>query len=83
MYELILSNNKIVVLNERKFTFLKLINQLGFLNRDQLTLLWSVVNKSYKSFSYSVLRRWLVQYHLLEKHISPQKYLSDLSRPVY
>lgn len=86
MYEIIINGNKTITLNEKQFTFLKLIGQLGFLNFSQLTLLWSTINKTYVSFSHSMLRRWINNYHLLKKHPvipSQKKRSSNLSRPVY
>lgn len=75
-----------IALNEKQFAFLKLIGQLGFSNFKQLTLLWSIVNRTYVGFSHSMLRRWINNYHLLKKHSvipSQKKRSSNLSRPVY
>lgn len=86
MYEIVINSNKTITLNEKQFAFLELIGQLGFSNFNQLTLLWSIVNRTYVSFSHSMLRRWINNYHLLKKYpvIPSQKiHSSNLSRPVY
>lgn len=86
MYEIAINGNKTIALNEKQFAFLKLIGQLGFSNFKQLTLLWSIVNRTYVGFSHSMLRRWINNYHLLKKHPvipSQKKRSSNLSRPVY
>lgn len=86
MYEIVINSNKTITLNEKQFAFLELIGQLGFSNFNQLTLLWSIVNRTYVSFSHSMLRRWINNYHLLKKHPvipSQKKRSSNLSRPVY
>ncbi len=56
MYEIVINSNKTITLNEKQFAFLELIGQLGFSNFNQLTLLWSIVNRTYVSFSHSMLR---------------------------
>lgn len=86
MYEISINSNNIIRLNTKQFTLLRLIGQLGFLNFTQLTLLWSVINQTYISFSYSTVRRWIINYHLLKKRsVTPSKTKrsSNLSRPVY
>ena len=86
MYEISINSNKTIRFNEKQFTLLKLIGQLGFVNSNQLNLIWSVINKTYISFSYSTIRRWITTYHLLKKRpITPSKIKrsSNLSRPVY
>lgn len=86
MYEIVINGNKTITLNKKQFTFLKLIGQLGFLDFNQLTLLWSTINKTYVSFSHSMLRKWINDYHLLKKHpVIPSKKQrsANLSRPVY
>ena len=59
MYEIIINSNKSIQVNKQQFSLLKLIGQLGFVNFNQLTLLWSVVNKTYVGFSHSTIRRWI------------------------
>ena len=71
MYEISINSNNIIRLNTKQFTLLRLIGQLGFLNFTQLTLLWSVINQTYISFSYSTVRRWIINYHLLKKRSVP------------
>lgn len=86
MYEIVINGNKTIILDKKQFTFLKLIGQLGFLDFNQLTLLWSTINKTYVSFSHSMLRKWINDYHLLKKHpVIPSKKQrsANLSRPVY
>ena len=57
MYEISINSNKTIRFNEKQFTLLKLIGQLGFVNSNQLNLIWSVINKTYVSCSYSTIRR--------------------------
>ena len=83
MYELLIRNHKSVSLNARQFRFLKIIGQLGFLNFNQLTLLWSTVSQTYSSFSHSMLRKWINQYQLLKTRPVKKYKPSELSRPVY
>lgn len=83
MYELLIKNHKSVSLNARQFRFLKIIGQLGFLNFNQLTLLWSTVSQTYSSFSHSMLRKWINQYQLLKTRPVKKYKPSELSRPVY
>lgn len=86
MYEININSNKTIRFNEKQFALLKLIGQLGFVNSNQLNLIWSVINKTYVSCSYSTIRRWITAYHLLKKRpITPSKTKrsSNLSRPVY
>lgn len=83
MYELIINRNKSISISEQQFCFLKIINQLGFLNFDQLTLLWSTINKTYVSFSHSNLRKWIKKYQLLNKYIPNQHRTMDVLHPVY
>ena len=86
MYKIVINNNKTITLSKEQFKLIKLIGQLGFINYNQLTLLWCVVNQTYVSFSYSTLRRWINNYHLLRKRpVTPSKTKksSNLSRPVY
>lgn len=86
MYEIIINSNKSIQVNKQQFSLLKLIGQLGFVNFNQLTLLWSVVNKTYVGFSHSTIRRWINNYHLLRKRpvtASKKQRSSSLSRPVY
>lgn len=86
MYEININVHKNIKLNAKQFALLQLVGQLGFLNFNQLNLLWCVINKAYVSFSYSVLRRWINNYHLLKKRsVTPSKTKrsSNLSRPVY
>lgn len=86
MYKILITNNKTINLSEEQFILIKLIGQLGFINYNQLTLLWCVANKTYVSFSHSTLRRWINNYHLLRKRpVTPSKIKrsSNLSRPVY
>ena len=86
MYKILINNNKTINLSKEQFILIKLIGQLGFVNYNQLTLLWCVANKTYVSFSYSTLRRWINNYHLLRKRpVTPSKIKrsSNLSRPVY
>ena len=86
MYKILINSNKTINLSKEQFILIKLIGQLGFVNYNQLTLLWCVANKTYVSFSYSTLRRWINNYHLLRKRpVTPSKIKrsSNLSRPVY
>ena len=57
MYEILLKNHKSIKLNSKQFQFLKIIGQLGFLNYSQLTMLWSVVKRTYSNFSHSMLKK--------------------------
>lgn len=79
MYKILITNNKTINLSEEQFVLIKLIGQLGFVNYNQLTLLWCVVNKTYVSFSYSTLRRWINNYHLLRKRPVTSLVCSNLS----
>lgn len=83
MYELVLKNHKSINLNSKQFEFLKIIGQLGFLNYNQLTLLWSVISKTYSNFSHSMLRKWIKKYQLLRMRLVTDQKPSELSRPVY
>ncbi len=86
MYKIVINNNKTITLSKEQFGLIKLIGQLGFVNFNQLTLLWCVLNKTYVSFSHSTLRRWINNYHFLRKRsVTPSrvKRSSNLSRPVY
>lgn len=86
MYEININVHKTIKLNANQFALLKSIGQLGFLNFAQITLMWSVINKTYISFSHSTLRQWINNYHLLRKRAvtpSKTKKSSNLSRPVY
>ena len=83
MYEILLKNHKSIKLNSKQFQFLKIIGQLGFLNYSQLTMLWSVVKRTYSNFSHSMLKKWITQYQLLKIRPIQKRTPSELSRPVY
>lgn len=52
-----IDNSKTRLTNEH-LLLLKMIYQLGFVNRHQLHLLWSIVKQQPKEFSHSGLERW-------------------------
>lgn len=83
MYDLLINSNKSVSLSQQQFTLLKVINELGFLNFNQLTLLWSIVNKTYINFSHSNLRKWIQKYKLLNKYVPNKHRTMDVLHPVY
>ena len=71
-------------LNEKDLKLLKLVGDLGFVNLNQLDMLWSVISHYPTRFTRSILREWCSHDGLLKKvDKSKDKRPSKLSRTVY
>ena len=73
-----------IKLNEKDLKLLKLVGDLGFVNLNQLDMLWSVISHYPTRFTRSILREWCSHDGLLKKvDKSKDKRPSKLSRTVY
>lgn len=54
-------------LNEKDLKLLKLVGDLGFVNLNQLDMLWSVISHYPTRFTRSILREWCSHDALLKK----------------
>ena len=77
-------HKKPIKLNKSNLQLLKLIGDLGFVNLNQLDMLWSVICHYPTCFTRSILREWISYDGLLKKIDKPKtKRPSNLSRAIY
>lgn len=77
-------HKKPIKLSDSNLLLLKLIGDLGFVNINQLDMLWSVINHYPTCFTRSILREWTSYNALLKKVDKPKASKpSVLSRTVY
>ena len=77
-------HKKPIKLNKSNLQLLKLIGDLGFVNLNQLDMLWSVICHYPTCFTRSILREWISYDGLLKKIDKPKtKRPGNLSRAIY